>query len=154
MMQADLKNWQGKTVVVKYLWRQRDAGCIAKAGCRPRYRRLVAGWRQSGDRTWRGTGEITRSVEGDEQEVGVCRRFAVTDAETATLAEMALVEKTNPELVEFINRAGVRAVEVERQGCRTCLRFANLWRPCMRRGSPSRSTSALSAKWRRSRPIC
>jgi acetylglutamate kinase len=57
-----------------------------------------------------GGPEITGLLKAMNKKSEFIAGLRVTDAETATLAEMALVGKTNPELVNYINRAGVRAV--------------------------------------------
>ena len=57
-----------------------------------------------------GGPEITGLLKAMNKKSEFVAGLRVTDAETATLAQMALVGKTNPELVNFINRAGVRAV--------------------------------------------
>ena len=57
-----------------------------------------------------GGPEITGLLKAMNKKSEFIAGLRVTDAETATLAQMALVGKTNPELVNFINRAGVRAV--------------------------------------------
>lgn len=104
----ELQNWRGKTIVVKYggnamlddFLKQavaQDVADLSRAGVRLV---IVHG----------GGPEITGLLKAMNKKSEFIAGLRVTDAETATLAQMALVGKTNPELVNFINRAGVRAV--------------------------------------------
>ena len=108
MMQADLKNWQGKTVVVKY-----GGNAMLDASLKQAVAQDIAALWQAGVKVaivHGGGPEITGLLKAMNKKSEFVAGLRVTDAETATLAEMALVGKTNPELVNFINRAGVRAV--------------------------------------------
>ena len=107
---ADLQKWQGRTIVVKYggnamlddTLKQavaKDIACLWQAGAKVV---IVHG----------GGPEITGLLKAMNKKSEFVAGLRVTDAETATLAEMALVGKTNPELVNFINRAGVKAVGI------------------------------------------
>ena len=108
MMPADLKNWQGKTVVVKY-----GGNAMLDASLKQAVAQDIAALWQAGVKVaivHGGGPEITGLLKAMNKKSEFVAGLRVTDAETATLAEMALVGKTNPELVNFINRAGVRAV--------------------------------------------
>ena len=108
MTQADLKNWQGKTVVVKY-----GGNAMLDASLKQAVAQDIAALWQAGVKVaivHGGGPEITGLLKAMNKKSEFVAGLRVTDAETATLAEMALVGKTNPELVNFINRAGVRAV--------------------------------------------
>ncbi len=105
---TELQNWRGKTIVVKYggnamlddSLKQAVAQDIADLSCDGVRLVIVHG----------GGPEITGLLKAMNKKSEFIAGLRVTDAETATLAQMALVGKTNPELVNFINRAGVRAV--------------------------------------------
>ena len=105
---SDLKNWQGRTVVVKYggnamldsSLKQAVAQDIAKL-CRAGVRMVIVHG---------GGPEITGLLKAMNKKSEFVAGLRVTDAETATLAEMALVGKINPELVNYINRAEPQAL--------------------------------------------
>lgn len=105
---AELQSWRGKTIVVKYggnamlddSLKQAVAQDIADLS-RAEVRLVIVHG---------GGPEITGLLKAMNKKSEFIAGLRVTDAETATLAQMALVGKTNPELVNFINRAGVRAV--------------------------------------------
>lgn len=105
---AELKSWQGKTVVVKY-----GGNAMLDASLKKAVAQDIADLWQAGVRiviVHGGGPEITGLLKAMNKKSEFIAGLRVTDAETATLAEMALVGKTNPELVNYINRAGVRAV--------------------------------------------
>ncbi len=105
---AELKNWQGKTVVVKY-----GGNAMLDASLKQAVAQDIAALWQAGVKVaivHGGGPEITGLLKAMNKKSEFVAGLRVTDAETATLAEMALVGKTNPELVNFINRAGVQAV--------------------------------------------
>jgi len=105
---TELQNWKGRTVVVKYggnamldaSLKQAVAQDIAEL-CRIGVRMVIVHG---------GGPEITGLLKAMNKKSEFVAGLRVTDAETAALAEMALVGKTNPELVNYINRAGIRAV--------------------------------------------
>jgi acetylglutamate kinase len=109
MIGADeIKKWQGKTVVVKY-----GGNAMLDASLKQAVAQDVAELWQAGVKVvivHGGGPEITGLLKAMNKKSEFVAGLRVTDAETATLAEMALVGKTNPELVNYINRAGVRAV--------------------------------------------
>ena len=105
---ADLEKWQGRTVVVKY-----GGNAMLDASLKMAVAQDIAELRRRGVRVvivHGGGPEITGLLKAMNKKSEFIAGLRVTDAETATLAEMALVGKTNPELVNYINRAGVRAV--------------------------------------------
>jgi acetylglutamate kinase len=109
MSRADeLANWQGRTVVVKY-----GGNAMLDASLKQAVAEDIASLWRAGARlvvVHGGGPEITGLLQAMNKKTGFIAGLRVTDAETAALAEMALVGKTNPELVNYINRAGVRAV--------------------------------------------
>jgi len=109
MSRADeLKNWQGRTVVVKYGGNAMLDGSLKQAVAQD-----IADLWNIGVKTiivHGGGPEITSLLKAMNKKSEFIAGLRVTDEETASLAEMALVGKTNPELVNYINRAGVRAV--------------------------------------------
>lgn len=108
MTMADLTNWQGKTVVIKY-----GGNAMLDATLKQAVAQDIAELWRAGVKVaivHGGGPEITSLLKAMNKKSDFVAGLRVTDAETATLAEMALVGKTNPELVNFINRAGVRAV--------------------------------------------
>ena len=105
---GELKKWQGRTIVVKYGGNAMLDDTLKKAVAKD----IAALW-QAGAKVvivHGGGPEITGLLKAMNKKSEFVAGLRVTDAETATLAEMALVGKTNPELVNFINRAGVKAV--------------------------------------------
>ena len=105
---AKLKEWQGRTVVVKY-----GGNAMLDAALKQAVAKDIAGLWQAGAKVvilHGGGPEITGLLKAMNKKSEFVAGLRVTDAETAALAEMALVGKTNPELVNFINRAGVKAV--------------------------------------------
>ena len=105
---AELKNWQGRTLVVKY-----GGNAMLDASLKQAVAQDIAELYNAGARlviVHGGGPEITGLLKAMNKKSEFVAGLRVTDAETATLAEMALVGKTNPELVNYINRAGVRAV--------------------------------------------
>ena len=105
---AELEKWQGKTVVVKY-----GGNAMLDASLKQAVAQDIAELRHAGVRlviVHGGGPEITGLLKAMNKKSEFVAGLRVTDAETATLAEMALVGKTNPELVNYINRAGVPAV--------------------------------------------
>lgn len=104
----ELENWQGKTVVVKY-----GGNAMLDASLKKAVAQDIAELRRNGVNVvivHGGGPEITGLLKAMNKKSEFVAGLRVTDDETATLAEMALVGKTNPELVNYINRAGVRAV--------------------------------------------
>ena len=105
---AELKTWQGKTIVVKY-----GGNAMLDASLKQAVAEDIALLWNAGVKVvivHGGGPEITGLLKAMNKKSEFVAGLRVTDAETASLAEMALVGKTNPELVNFINRAGVRAV--------------------------------------------
>ena len=108
MMTAELEKWQGKTVVVKY-----GGNAMLDATLKQAVAQDIADLWRAGVKVaivHGGGPEITGLLKAMNKKSEFVAGLRVTDAETASLAEMALVGKTNPELVNFINRAGVHAV--------------------------------------------
>jgi acetylglutamate kinase len=104
----ELQNWRGKTIVVKY-----GGNAMLDDSLKQAVAQDVADLSRAGVRlviVHGGGPEITGLLKAMNKKSEFIAGLRVTDAETATLAQMALVGKTNPELVNFINRAGVRAV--------------------------------------------
>jgi acetylglutamate kinase len=105
---AELRNWRGRTVVVKY-----GGNAMLDDSLKQAVAQDIADLSRAGVRlviVHGGGPEITGLLKAMNKKSEFVAGLRVTDAETATLAQMALVGKTNPELVNFINRAGVRAV--------------------------------------------
>ena len=105
---TELQSWQGKTIVVKY-----GGNAMLDDSLKQAVAQDVADLSHAGVRlviVHGGGPEITGILKAMNKKTEFIAGLRVTDAETATLAQMALVGKTNPELVNFINRAGVRAV--------------------------------------------
>ena len=105
---TELQSWREKTIVVKYGGNAMLADSLKQAVAQD-----VADLSRAGVRlviVHGGGPEITGLLKAMNKKSEFIAGLRVTDAETATLAQMALVGKTNPELVNFINRAGVRAV--------------------------------------------
>ncbi|NMC32914.1 MAG: acetylglutamate kinase [Veillonellaceae bacterium] len=105
---AELNNWRGRTVVVKY-----GGNAMLDDSLKQAVAQDIADLSHAGVRlviVHGGGPEITGLLKAMNKKSEFVAGLRVTDAETATLAQMALVGKTNPELVNFINRAGVRAV--------------------------------------------
>lgn len=105
---AKLKEWHGRTVVVKY-----GGNAMLDANLKQAVAKDIADLWHAGVRVvivHGGGPEITGLLKAMNKKSEFVAGLRVTDAETAALAEMALVGKTNPELVNFINRAGVKAV--------------------------------------------
>ena len=105
---TELQSWQGKTIVVKY-----GGNAMLDDSLKQAVAKDVADLSRAGVRlviVHGGGPEITGILKAMNKKTEFIAGLRVTDAETATLAQMALVGKTNPELVNFINRAGVRAV--------------------------------------------
>ena len=105
---AELQSWRGKTIVVKY-----GGNAMLDDSLKQAVAQDVADLSRAGVRlviVHGGGPEITGLLKAMNKKSEFIAGLRVTDAETATLAQMALVGKTNPELVNFINRAGVRAV--------------------------------------------
>jgi len=105
---AALQNWKGRTVVVKY-----GGNAMLDATLKQAVAQDIADLCRAGVRmviVHGGGPEITGLLKAMNKKSEFVAGLRVTDAETAGLAEMALVGKTNPELVNYINRAGVRAV--------------------------------------------
>ena len=105
---AKLQSWRGKTIVVKY-----GGNAMLDDSLKQAVAQDIADLSQAGVRlviVHGGGPEITGLLKAMNKKTEFIAGLRVTDAETATLAQMALVGKTNPELVNFINRAGVRAV--------------------------------------------
>ena len=109
MINADeLKKWQGRTIVVKY-----GGNAMLDDKLKQAVAKDIADLWHAGAKVvivHGGGPEITALLKAMNKKSEFVAGLRVTDAETATLAEMALVGKTNPELVNFINRAGVKAV--------------------------------------------
>lgn len=104
----ELENWQGRTVVIKY-----GGNAMLDASLKQAVAQDIAKLWRIGVRlviVHGGGPEITGLLKAMNKKSEFIAGLRVTDAETATLAEMALVGKINPELVNYINRAGVRAV--------------------------------------------
>ena len=105
---TELQSWRGKTIVVKY-----GGNAMLDDSLKQAVAQDVADLSRAGVRlviVHGGGPEITGILKAMNKKTEFIAGLRVTDAETATLAQMALVGKTNPELVNFINRAGVRAV--------------------------------------------
>ena len=105
---AELNSWRGRTVVVKY-----GGNAMLDDSLKQAVAQDIADLSRAGVRlaiVHGGGPEITGLLKAMNKKSEFVAGLRVTDAETATLAQMALVGKTNPELVNFINRAGVRAV--------------------------------------------
>ena len=105
---TELQNWRGKTIVVKY-----GGNAMLDDSLKQAVAQDIADLSQAGVRlviVHGGGPEITGLLKAMNKKTEFIAGLRVTDAETATLAQMALVGKTNPELVNFINRAGVCAV--------------------------------------------
>ena len=105
---VELNNWRGRTVVVKY-----GGNAMLDDSLKQAVAQDIADLSRAGVRlaiVHGGGPEITGLLKAMNKKSEFVAGLRVTDAETATLAQMALVGKTNPELVNFINRAGVRAV--------------------------------------------
>ena len=105
---VELQSWRGKTIVVKY-----GGNAMLDDSLKQAVAQDVADLSRAGVRlviVHGGGPEITGLLKAMNKKSEFIAGLRVTDAETATLAQMALVGKTNPELVNFINRAGVRAV--------------------------------------------
>lgn len=103
-----LAGLRGRTVVVKY-----GGNAMLDASLKQAVAQDVADLWHAGMRViivHGGGPEITGLLKAMNKKSEFIAGLRVTDAETASLAEMALVGKTNPELVNFICRAGVRAV--------------------------------------------
>jgi len=108
MGQAELQGWKGKTIVVKY-----GGNAMLDASLKKAVAQDIAALWHAGVKVvivHGGGPEITGLLKAMNKKSEFIAGLRVTDEETATLAEMALVGKTNPELVNYINRAGVRAV--------------------------------------------
>ena len=104
----DLQAWRGRTVVVKYGGNAMLDASLKQAVAKDIADLWIAGVKMV---IIHGGGpEITGLLKAMNKKSEFIAGLRVTDAETATLAEMALVGKTNPELVNYICRAGVRAV--------------------------------------------
>ena len=105
---VELKKMQGKTVVVKY-----GGNAMLDASLKKAVAQDIAELWNAGVKVvivHGGGPEITGLLKAMNKKSEFVAGLRVTDAETASLAEMALVGKTNPELVNYINRAGVKAV--------------------------------------------
>lgn len=105
---TELQSWREKTIVVKY-----GGNAMLDDSLKQAVAQDVADLSRAGVRlviVHGGGPEITGLLKAMNKKSEFIAGLRVTDAETATLAQMALVGKTNPELVNFINRAGVRAV--------------------------------------------
>ena len=105
---TELQSWRGKTIVVKY-----GGNAMLDDSLKQAVAQDIADLSRVGARlviVHGGGPEITGLLKAMNKKSEFIAGLRVTDAETATLAQMALVGKTNPELVNFINRAGVRAV--------------------------------------------
>jgi acetylglutamate kinase len=105
---AELRNWRGRTVVVKY-----GGNAMLDDSLKQAVAQDIADLSRAGVRlviVHGGGPEITGLLKAMNKKSEFVAGLRVTDAETATLAQMALEGKTHPELVNFINRAGVRAV--------------------------------------------
>ena len=105
---VELQSWRGKTIVVKY-----GGNAMLDDSLKQAVAQDVADLSRAGVRlviVHGGGPEITGLLKAMNKKSEFIAGLRVTDAETAILAQMALVGKTNPELVNFINRAGVRAV--------------------------------------------
>ena len=105
---TELQSWRGKTIVVKY-----GGNAMLDDSLKQAVAQDVADLSRVGVRlviVHGGGPEITGLLKAMNKKSEFIAGLRVTDAETATLAQMALVGKTNPELVNFINRTGVRAV--------------------------------------------
>jgi acetylglutamate kinase len=105
---VELTKWQGKTVVVKY-----GGNAMLDASLKKAVAQDVAELWNAGVKiiiVHGGGPEITGLLKALNKKSEFIAGLRVTDEETAAIAEMALVGKTNPELVNYINRAGVRAV--------------------------------------------
>ena len=104
----DLQTWRGRTVVVKY-----GGNAMLDASLKQAVAKDVADLWNAGVKViivHGGGPEITGLLKAMNKKSEFIAGLRVTDAETAALAEMALVGKTNPELVNYICRAGVQAV--------------------------------------------
>jgi acetylglutamate kinase len=105
---AELGKWKDRTVVVKY-----GGNAMLDSSLKRAVAQDIAELWHMGVRlviVHGGGPEITGLLKAMNKKSEFVAGLRVTDAETAMLAEMALVGKTNPELVNYINRAGVRAV--------------------------------------------
>ena len=105
---VELQSWRGKTIVVKY-----GGNAMLDDSLKQAVAQDVADLSRAGVRlviVHGGGPEITGLLKAMNKKSEFIAGLRVTDAETAILAQMALVGKTNPELINFINRAGVRAV--------------------------------------------
>lgn len=103
-----LKQWRGRTIVVKY-----GGNAMLDASLKQAVAKDIADLSAAGAKVvivHGGGPEITGLLKAMNKKSEFVGGLRVTDAETAALAEMALVGKTNPELVNYICRAGVRAV--------------------------------------------
>jgi acetylglutamate kinase len=103
-----LKQWKGRTVVIKY-----GGNAMLDTTLKQAVAKDIADLWRAGVRTvivHGGGPEISGLLKAMNKTSQFIAGLRVTDAETATLAEMALVGKTNPEIVNLINRSGVRAV--------------------------------------------
>jgi acetylglutamate kinase len=108
MTSGALDSLKGKTVVVKYGGNAMLDDSLKKAVVED----IAVLWRH-GVRTIVAHGggpEISGLLKAMNKKSEFVAGLRVTDEETVTLAQMALVGKTNPEIVGLINRAGVRAV--------------------------------------------
>lgn len=99
---------KGKTVVVKYGGNAMLDNSLKKAVvqdiaelCRSGVRTIVAHG---------GGPEITGLLKAMNKKSEFVAGLRVTDEETVILAQMALVGKTNPEIVGLLNRVGVKAI--------------------------------------------
>lgn len=100
--------WRGRTVVVKY-----GGNAMLDASLKQAVAKDIADLWKAGVKmvvVHGGGPEITGLLKAMNKKSEFVAGLRVTDAETATLAEMALVGKTNPELVHYICRAGVKAI--------------------------------------------
>jgi len=105
---VELQEWKGRTVVVKY-----GGNAMLDTALKQAVAKDIADLWRGGVRTvivHGGGPEISGLIKAMNKTSQFVAGLRVTDAETAALAEMALVGKTNPEIVNLINRAGVRAV--------------------------------------------
>lgn len=99
---------KGKTVVVKYGGNAMLDDSLKKAVVQD-----IAELSRSGVRTIVAHGggpEITGLLKAMNKKSEFVAGLRVTDEETVTLAQMALVGKTNPDIVGLLNRAGVKAI--------------------------------------------
>jgi acetylglutamate kinase len=99
---------KGKTVVVKYGGNAMLDDSLKKAVVQD-----IAELSRSGVRTIVAHGggpEITGLLKAMNKKSEFVAGLRVTDEETVTLAQMALVGKTNPDIVGLLNRAGVQAI--------------------------------------------